>query len=419
MTTLLPVLALVLISGRFMARLATRLRLPGLFGELVLGLAIGPLIVRWLGDASTFGVLGNLGVLLLMFLAGLETDLDAFRKVGVPAFLIACVGAAVPFATGAVLARWIGLPLSTALFVGVALSATSVSITAATLRDRGKLQSRAGSAILLAAVIDDVVGLLLLTFVTGNDGGQSTVISLVRVGAVFALTVVSAVLIKPLLRLLESHVEGFLALGVGVAFLFAWGMQTLGGIAPITGAYIAGLLLAHSLPHQPLAHGVETMASGFFATIFFVSLGLNVRFESVSLPLMGIFVALAVLTKVVGCGLAAKISRLTWAESLVVGVGMIPRGEVALVVASLGLQLGILPTGIFSVLVLVTAATTVITPVLLNGVYALVDPRDAVTQGEQHPQTQVDSFGPADRLTASVIGSETSGPALVPEGGLN
>lgn len=416
MTSLLPILALVLIGGRFMARLATRLRLPGLFGELVLGLAVGPLIARWLGNTSTFGVLGDLGVLLLMLLAGLETDLDSFRRVGVPAFLIACSGALLPFAAGAVLAARLGVPTDTALFVGVALSATSVSVTAATLRELGKLQTRAGSAILLAAVIDDVVGLLLLALVTGPHGGQSPLIALARVAALTVLTVVAALLIKPLVRLVESHVEGYLALGVGVGFLFAWGAQTLGGVAPITGAYIAGLLLARSMPHQPLARGVETMASGFFATIFFVSLGLYVRLDSVSFPLLGIFLAVAILTKLLGCGFGAKISRLSWAESLTVGVGMIPRGEVALIVASLGFQQGILPTGLFSMLVLMTAGTTVITPVLLNGVYALVAPRHEAARGTSREHIETGLFEPGAALVGAVPRSEPSQADLVPEG---
>ncbi|MGZ3584055.1 MAG: cation:proton antiporter, partial [Ktedonobacterales bacterium] len=355
---------------------------PALFGELVLGLALGPFVLHWLDGSPTFGVLGDLGVLLLMLLVGLETDLSTLRSVGFTSFVVATCGALLPFGTGTYLALQFGQPLDTALFIGVALSATSVSITAATLRELGRLQTRAGSTILMAAVIDDVLGLILLAFVTGQHGGQSPAIALLRLALVVGLTVVSAMLIKPLLKVLEGHIEGFLALAVGFAFFFAWSAETLGGLAPITGAYIAGLLLAHALPHQPLARGIETMASGFFATIFFVSLGLHVRVDSVSWSLLAIFFGLAIVTKLIGCGVGAFIGRLGLGDALAVGIGMIPRGEVALIVASLGLQQRILSTSIFSMLVLMAAGTTLITPILLKGVFSLAG------RGEQRKSQQ-------------------------------
>jgi Kef-type K+ transport system membrane component KefB len=401
MATLLPILALVLIGGRFAARLATRFGLPGLFGELVLGLVLGPFIVRWMGDTtSTFSMLGDLGVLLMMLLVGLETDLGSFRWVGIPAFLIACVGALTPFGAGAFVASRLGFSTETALVVGVAFSATSVSITAATLREMDKLQSRSGSTILLAAVIDDVVGLLLLAFVTAQHGGQPPEVALVRVGAVAVVTVVCALLLKPILHRIESHVEGFLALAVGLGFLFAWGTEVFGGLAPITGAYIAGLLLAHAVPHKPIVQGVEALATGFFATIFFVSLGLHVNLGSVSLPMVGLFLTLAIVTKVVGCGVAAKVNLLGWGESLAIGVGMIPRGEVALIVASLGLQQGLLNGGVFSALVLMAAGTTVITPVLLRAVFAVAEPRAKATREARLEQVESALHGIESALAA-------------------
>lgn len=400
MSLLLPALALILIGGQFAARLATRFRLPGLFGELVLGLIVGPLLVRWLGNVSMLSMLGNLGVLLLMLLVGLETDLSAFRRVGLPAFLVACCGALLPFVCGAALARWLGLPLITGLFVGVGLSATSVSITAATLRQLGQLQSRAGSTILMAAVIDDVLGLLLLAFVTGQQSGQSPVTALVRLLIIIALTIAGGLLLKPLLKLVEQHVEGFLALAVGIGLMFAWGAQAIGGLAPITGAYMAGLFLARAAPHQPLSRGIETLASGFFATIFFVSLGLDVRINTVSPTLLVLFMGLAIATKVVGCGLGALAGRLPWGEAVTVGVGMIPRGEVALIVAALGFQQKLLPTDIFSLLVLVAGGTTVITPLLLKGVYALT------ARGQQAATTESSTTALGEVLGTSGLISE-------------
>lgn len=372
MTVLLPILALVLIGGRLVGRLATRLSLPSVFGELILGLIVGPFIVTWMnGNGTIFTTLGNIGVLVLMLLVGLETDVDALKGIGFSSFFVACCGAVLPFITGAGLAYWLGQPLSVSLIIGVALSATSVSITAATLRELGKLQSQAGRTILMAAVIDDVIGLLFLTFVTSQESGKPPTEALIRVGLIIVVTVVSGFVLTPVLRFLERRVENFLTLAIGVAFLYAWSADFIGGLAPITGAYVAGLVLARAAPKQQLVEDVEVLASGFFATIFFVSLGLNIRVTSVDFGLLGIFVALAIATKILGCGFGAKVTGSSWKETIAIGVGMIPRGEVALIVASIGLQAGILNTDLFSMLVLMTVATTVITPLFLRVVYGV------------------------------------------------
>lgn len=367
MTTLLPLLGIVLIGGRLSAQFATRLGLPGVFGELALGLALAPILIHWPGTAIAIGSLGNLGVLFLMLLAGLETDLSQLKQIGVPAFIIAMCGALLPFGLGAALATILfGLSMKASLIVGVALSATSVSITAATLRELGRLSSRAGGAILLAAVIDDVIGLALLAVVTDTNTSEGPMLAIGRIAAVCASVVALWFISKPLLRLLETHVEGFLALALGIGFLLAWSAQALGGLAPITGAYIAGLLLARAAPQTPVAHGVETLATGFFATMFFVSIGLGVRLDNLPWVALALFTALAIVTKVVGCGLGAFVSRMPFSDSLAIGIGMIPRGEVALIVASLGFQSHLINAGWFSMLVVLASATTLITPPLLK-----------------------------------------------------
>ena len=371
MSALLLALALVLVGGRIAARTASRVGLPPLFGELVLGLVLGPFLAQWLQGGNTIELLGTLGMILLMLLAGLETDLSVFRGVALPGILVAAFGALLPAATGSLLMFWLGGSLPVSLFVGVALSATSVAITAATLRETGRLQSTAGRTIMIAAVVDDVLGLLLLAFVTGSAGGEPPQVAVLRVAVTGGMVILAAFLLGPLLRLLERHVETFLPVALGVGFLFAWGAQAIGGLAPITGAYVAGLLLARAMPHQPVAHHVETLASGFFATMFFMSLGLRVRLFAIAPALLAVFLLLAVVTKVAGCGLGARLGGLGWDDVLTVGVGMIPRGEVALIVASIGYDRGILSTSMFSLLVLVAIGTTVVTPPLLNGISAL------------------------------------------------
>ncbi|HKD75323.1 MAG TPA: cation:proton antiporter, partial [Ktedonobacterales bacterium] len=281
-----------------------------------------------------------------------------------------------------------GQSLYVSLVIGVALSATSVSITAATLRELSQLQSRAGRIILMAAVIDDVIGLMLLAFVTSQTSGVTPLEALMRVAAIIVLTLVSGWLLKPVLRFLERHIESFLAVAVGVGFLYAWGAQVIGGLAPITGAYVAGLVLARAHPHERVVQGVETLATGFFATIFFVSLGLNINITAINPRWLAIFLGLAILTKVIGCGFGAKVSRIGWGESLAIGIGMIPRGEVALIVASIGFASHILSQSLFSMLVVMTVGTTVVTPLLLKGIFVVLG-RKTVAPQEISPANDI------------------------------
>lgn len=369
MSSVIPLLALVLIGARAASALARRFGLPGVLGELLLGLALGPVLAGAVRDTATLGLLGQVGVLLLMLLAGLETDLGALRGVGWPAGLSAGLGALLPFLLGTVLAMLTGRPLPVALFVGAALSATSVSISAATLRELGQLQTRAGRTILLAAVVDDILVLLLIAFL--GETGHSPLVAMVHLTAYLAVIALAGWALPRLVRNLVHHLDRQLALVVGIGLLVAWGTERLGGLAPITGAYVAGVLLAGILPHRRVAADVETLATGFFASIFFVSIGLDVHLAAISPLLCGAFLLLAIATKLVGCGLGAWGAGLTRHEALIVGVGMIPRGEVALIVAALGFQRGLLPAGLFSLLVLVTIATTLLTPLGLKAVAAI------------------------------------------------
>lgn len=367
MSTIIPVLAVILILARASSALARRLGLPGVLGELLLGLALGPLFLHSLHGSGLFALLGQLGVLLLMLLAGLETDIAAIRGVGWPAALSAFIGALLPFVLGTVLASLAGEPRAVALFAGAALSATSVSITAATLRELGKLQTRAGRTILLAAVIDDILVLLLIAFLGATDGGSPAGAILHVLAFLITVAAIGWTLPRLIVRV-QHHLDSFLAVVIGAGLLAAWAAERIGGLAPVTGAYLAGLLLGQALPRYPLTAGVETLTTGFFASIFFVSLGLNVRLAAISPALFALFLLLAIATKLAGCGLGAWLAGLSRREAVTVGVGMVPRGEVALIVAALGYQRGILPTGLFSLLVLVTVGTTVLTPLGLRAI---------------------------------------------------
>ena len=384
MGNLLPVLAIILFGARAASIAAQKIGLPGVLGELMLGLTLGPLVINRLHAGSEISTLGNLGVLMLMLLVGLETDLESVKSVGRTAFLVAFLGALLPVVFGFFAARALGETDRVSFFIGVALSATSVSITAATLRELGKLNSLAGQTILVAAVLDDILVLLLVSLVGGNTGG-SPLSAGFKVIAFLAIAVGGGMIaLRPVLKKLESHMTEFLAVAIGLALLYAWAAERFAGLAGITGAYIAGILLARAMPHQPFAKDVEVMATGFFATLFFVSIGLTVHLGDVRpFAIVGLTV-LAILTKLVGCGLGAFTTGLPRKDALVVGVGMAPRGEVALIVASIGLDKGILHSAVFSDLVLVVILTTVLTPLMLKIVYGLTE-RGAATMTVPQP----------------------------------
>jgi len=362
----------ILVCGRLAAAVATRFGLPGVFGELVLGLALGPFVVRWLGGGDLIGELGEVGVLVLMLLVGLETDVTVVRSVGKSALLVAFGGALLAAGLTASVALGRGQPLRVSLFIGVALCATSVSITAVTLRQMGRLDTPAGRTIMVAAVIDDVIGLLLVAMIS-QGGGSSPAVAGLRLIAFLGFVVAGGLVLRPLLTTLERHVEEFLAVAVGLGLLYAWAAQAIGGLAGITGAYAAGLVLARAMPHQRFAHGVESLASGFFATLFFVSLGLNVHLRAVSPQLVVLFGVLAITGKALGAGIGARLSGLSRGDTLIVSSGMVPQGEVSLIVAALGLREGLLSAGLFSTIVIAVLGTTLVTPVLLKFTCSLME----------------------------------------------
>jgi Kef-type K+ transport system membrane component KefB len=366
------------IAAKLGGDLASRCNQPPVLGQLLAGLLLGILVRPFEGPElqtsdSEVGLLANLGVVLLMFLAGLETDWDQLLATGRAAFVAASLGVVVPLAGGYLLAVFFGLAPIQALFVGVILTATSVSISAQTLMELGSLQTMEGATILGAAVIDDVIGLVVFSLVvalTGTAGGGS--LSLLAVWLV-AFFVISAILlprvidrILPLAERLRGS-ETLLGIGVGIALL--WGAAAeRAGLAAITGAYVAGLLINRHNAYEQMTERARVLAYGFFVPIFLVKTGMDAHVDALG-PALGFVLAttfVAVVAKVVGCGLGARVCGLTNHQSLVVGVGMISRGEVALVVATLALAAGAITQDVFAASVVVVVATTLVTPPLLR-----------------------------------------------------
>ena len=320
----------------------------------------------------------DIGVILLMFVAGLETDLAEMRRVGRVAFWAAFGGVALPMAGGIATALFFGLPLYwEAIFIGTILTATSVSISAQTLMELGALRSREGATILGAAVIDDVMGILVLSFVVafakasaeGADLG-AVLLVVVRMAAYFALAIAAGSLIRPALRWVSRLpvTEAVLAGAVVIALVYAWAAEYGGGVAAITGAYIAGVLIAQTPFKKQVDAGIHPLTYSVFVPVFFIAIGLqaNGRELGDSAVFTIVLIGVAIIAKAVGCGVFSRLLGFNARESLRVGAGMISRGEVGLIVAGYGLANGLIGQQVFSASVVMVLVTTMVTPPLLR-----------------------------------------------------
>lgn len=371
---ILLVIALVLLGAKVAGRLSQRVGLPTPFGKILLGLIIGPAVLNWVSPGETLRNLADIGVILLMFLAGLETDMVQMRRVGWASFWTALGGVVLPFAGGLGLGYVFGLGAVESLFLGAILTATSVSISAQTLMEMGKLRTREGTTILGAAVIDDVMGIIILAFVFALGSGEALLPALLKMAIFLPLAVVvGRFVVPPLMKQVQGRLpqEAQLAVILVLALLYAWAAQYWGGVAAITGAYIAGLLVSQTELREHASGGLGSIGYTFFVPIFFVGIGLQTDLLHLGEAwLLGIAVlAVAVVGKVLGCYVGARGGGFSHKESLRVGVGMMSRGEVALVIAAAALQAGVVDTGIFAVAVLTALATTLLTPVFLKLTY--------------------------------------------------
>ncbi len=386
-------LAIIIASAKVGGRLANLLRQPAVLGELLVGVLLGPSLLDLLGQQifanphepnllhATVFELAELGVICLMFMAGMEIDLGKMLRSGRVSLLAGVSGVLAPLALGWLTAFLFGYQGSSALFVGVILTATSVSISAQTLLELGKLRTREGLALLGAAVIDDVLVILLLSIfmaVTGSSSGANGALLVVPLKMVLYLGLATAAGFFLLPRLVtwvdrQPVSEGLASFVVVTALAFAWSAEVVGGLAAISGAFIAGLGFGRSHLHDKIRHSMHTITYAFFVPIFFVNIGLETDLHQLAgsdLPFALVLVGVAVIAKVIGCGLGARLGGFANHESLRVGVGMVSRGEVGLIVASVGVTEGIIKTDLFSVVTLIVLATTLVTPPLLRLTYA-------------------------------------------------
>lgn len=389
-------IALILLSTKVLGLFSKVVRLPQVVGALLAGIILGPACLGIVHSTEMLSNLSEIGVIVLMFAAGLETDIDELKHSGKASFLIALIGVLVPLAGGAAVAYFFNDSTDSNvmlqnIFIGIILTATSVSITVETLKEMGKLSTRAGNAILGAAIIDDILGIIALTVVISMaDESVNIGIVLLKILGFFAFTFVAAVGYHYAFKKWTDNSAVKLRRYVVISFVFclvlAYCAEVFFGVADITGAFFAGLALSGTKKSEYISKRFDTLSYLLLSPIFFAGIGLKVELPKMNGEIVLFTVLLCVvaaLTKVVGCGLGAKICKYTSKESLQIGVGMISRGEVALIVANKGEAVGLMSDKFFAPVIIMVVFTTVVTPVLLKLVF-----KDKTSEPETKPEAQ-------------------------------
>lgn len=381
-------LALILLFTKLFGVATKKFNMPQVVGALIAGLILGPAVFNILNETEFILSLSEVGVIVLMFTAGLESDISEFRKTGKASFIIALFGVLVPLIGGFGVAYIFNRPESIQsnattslllqnIFIGVILTATSVSITVETLKELGKLNTNVGNTILGAAIIDDILGIIVLTIITSTaDKSIQLSMVLLKILAFFVCSIVVGFIFYKLFKKITDRYKRDMRRFVILAFVFcllmAYFSEVIFGVADITGAYIAGLILSNSKYSDYILSRFEVVSYALLSPIFFASIGLSVVIPKMSYAIVLfaiILVVVAVLSKIVGCGLSAKACSFSNKESLRIGVGMISRGEVALIVASKGAAVGLMSNALYGPVIIVVVVTTIISPILLKLAY--------------------------------------------------
>lgn len=375
--------AIILLSTKIFSLLSQKVNMPQVVGALLVGVLLGPSCLNILHETDFLTKSAEIGVIFLMFLAGLDTDFDDLKATGKSSVIIAFVGVLIPLGSGFLTyylffhgQRPDTMIFLESAFVGIVLTATSVSITVETLREMGKLEGKMGTSILGAAIIDDILGIIALTVITSfTVPGVEIMVVLLKILLFFVFIAVCGFFVFRLFRKLEivyGTKRRVAIYAVAFCLLLSYISEVYFGVADITGAYFAGLILCNVTETKSyIASKINITSYMFFTPIFFASIGIKTVITGMSQELILFTLALlivAILSKIVGCGLGAKICGFSNMDSLAIGVGMISRGEVALIVAQKGEQAGLISPTLFPAIVLVVIVTTLITPILLKAV---------------------------------------------------
>ncbi len=386
-------LAIIIIFAKFFGLVARKIKVPQVAGEIVAGLLIGPSVLGLVDQSEFLSKMAEIGVVLLMFSAGLETDLKEMKKTGFAAFLIACCGVFVPLVGGTLLYscfygfEQIGSEhFLKAVFIGCIMTATSVSITVEALREMGHLTGRVGTTIMSSAIIDDVIGIIVLTFVIAfRDPEVKPLHIVVQTVLFFLFAIVVGFVCYKIFKIVDQrypHTRRIPIAGLALCLAMAYIAEKYFGIADITGAFVAGIILCSIRDSKYIAEKMDINSYMLFGPIFFASIGLKTDISDLNMSILvfaAAFIVVALITKIIGCGLMAKACSFSWADSLKIGVGMMTRGEVALIVSQKGLAVGLMSPVYFTAVILLIIVSSIATPILLKVLYA--------KHPEQHPQS--------------------------------
>ncbi|MGN0689150.1 MAG: cation:proton antiporter [Oscillospiraceae bacterium] len=384
-------LAIIIFAAKIMGLLAKKLKAPQVVGEILAGLLLGPSVLGIVDQSDFLVKMAEIGVILLMFSAGLGTELKDLLKTGPVAVVIAMAGVFIPLVGGFLLySAFYGFAavgteeFFRAVFIGTIMTATSVSITVQTLRELGHLKGKIGTLILNAAIIDDVIGIIVLTFVIGFKDPTSKPLKVVISTLVFfAFSLIVGYILYKIFKALDKkypHQRRIPIMGLCLCFAMAYIAEKFFGIADITGAYVAGIILCNLRDSDYIAEKMDINSYMLFGPVFFASIGLKTNFDGFTLSLLLFsiaFVIVAMGTKVIGCGLFARLFGYKGKDAVKVGVGMMTRGEVALIVAQKGLAVGILSSEYFASVILLIICSSIVTPIVMKLLYKGEKPADA------------------------------------------
>lgn len=376
-------LAIIILFAKCFGLLARKVKAPQVVGEIIAGLIIGPSILGLVDQTSFLAQMAEIGVIILMFSAGLETDLKELLKTGPMALVIACAGVFIPLLGGYLLyGGFYGFSevgsdkFYTAVFMGVIMTATSVSITVQTLKELGHLKGKVGTLILSAAIIDDVIGIIVLTIVIGFKNPATNPFTVVKnTGFFFIFAFLVGFVIYFFVKKLDQrypHSRRIPIIGLCLCFAMAYIAEWRFGIADITGAYVAGIILCNIRDSKYIAQKMDISSYMLFGPVFFASIGLKTEFNGINSTILLFsvaFVGVALISKIIGCGLVAKLFKFNNNEALKIGVGMMTRGEVALIVAQKGLSVGLLDPRYFTSVILLIICSSIATPLIMKALY--------------------------------------------------
>lgn len=398
-------LAIIVIAAKIFGILARKIHIPQVAGEIIAGLIIGPCILGWVAQTDFISQMAEIGVILLMFSAGLGTNLKELLRTGPIAFVIACVGVAVPLVAGYFLYSFFygfapngDIDFYKAVFVGCIMTATSVSITVQVLKELGHLNGRVGTTILSAAIIDDVIGIVVLTFVIGfvNPSvkpGQVVINTILFF--IFAIGI--GVVLFHAFKWLDkryAHQRRIPIFGLALCLSLAYVAEAYFGIADITGAFVAGIILCSINDSDYIAEKMDISSYMFFGPVFFASIGIKTSINGMNLSLFMFsvaFVIVAMAAKVVGCGLVSKLFKFRDKDCLKIGVGMMTRGEVALIVSQKGLSVGLLEPVFFTPVIMLIIVSSLLTPIIMKVLFA-GEPSLQMATGSGNEEDFVDSY---------------------------